>query len=272
MDTKIPREVEVKLLVPRASLLRTIAQVRRLGLYRLRPRQTVRLYTLYLDTPTFSLARRGVAVRLRRNRARWEASIKWSGREDGLIHERPELTVRLPQAPTFPFISLPEPLRERLSGLIGGQGLIPILLSDVRRQRFAVFGLRQTNTPALAELALDRVHLRDPRAGRRTAATYYEVEIELEPAGKVRDLLEVAKLLQERFALTPADDSKFSRGLTLLYGPKLMSAERLDERCITSTNDQAAERRRTRKARLSTASGQQQGKSPQRPTVIRKHR
>jgi hypothetical protein len=82
----IPQEIEAKLLVPRPTILSAIARLKDLGPYRLRPQQTVRLHTIYLDTAEFTLARHGVALRLRRNRTRWEASIKWSGREDGIVH------------------------------------------------------------------------------------------------------------------------------------------------------------------------------------------
>src|SRR5262245_62327161 len=99
----IPREIEAKLLVPRPAILSSIARLKDLGPYHLRPQQTARLHTMYLDTAEFTLARHGVALRLRRNRTRWEASIKWSGQEDGMIHTRPELNVRLSRPPSFPF-------------------------------------------------------------------------------------------------------------------------------------------------------------------------
>lgn len=223
-QTEILQEVEAKLLAPGVATLAAIAQVRHLGPYRLRPRQTVCLHTVYLDTPQFTLARQQVALRLRRTRMRWEASVKWSGQEDGMVHARPELTVRLARPPTFPLRQLPEPFAALLSEFIAGQRLVPILISDVRRQRFAVRVSGQAAARTIAELALDKVHLRAPGPRRRAIAAYCEVEIELESGGTVQEVVDCARLLKERFALTLAEGSKFSRGLTLLYGSGLIGS------------------------------------------------
>ena len=225
-STAIPQEIEAKLLVPRAATLRAVARLKELGPYRLRARQTVRLHTIYLDTAEFTLARRGVALRLRRERARWETTVKWSGREDGMVHTRPELTVRLSSPPSFPFSLPPGPLTAYLAELIAGRSLAPILLSEVRRQRFAVRVGEQLKAPAFAELALDHVRLSAPSQRRAPAATYCEVEIELEVQGMEPQMLDFARLLSERFALAPAEGSKFSRGLALLYGPGLLGSGR----------------------------------------------
>ncbi len=251
---KISQEVEAKLLAPRAAVLTAIARVKSLGPYRLRPRQTAHLHTIYLDTREFTLARHGVALRLRRNRARWEASAKWSGREDGSIHERPELTVPLPHAPSFPFTLPPGPLVTHLSGLVAEQGLAPILISDVRRQRFAVLLAQRIKDPAFAELALDQVRLSAPGSGRRAAITYCEVEIELEPGGAVQELCDFAELLRARFALTPVEDSKFSRGLALLYGPGLIGSERTDQKRQRAARVRPREAARQRPAAKNKAS------------------
>jgi inorganic triphosphatase YgiF len=221
----IPEEVEAKLVVPRPALLSAIARLKDLGPYRLRLRQTVRLHTIYLDTAEFALARHGVALRLRRNRTRWEASIKWSGREDGMVHTRPELTVRLPRPPAFPFSVPAGPLAIQLSILVAGQPLNPILISDVRRQRRAVQVSKQGKAATFAELALDHVCLSAPGSRRRLTDTYCEIEIELEASGTTLDLLAFAELLRVRFALTPTEGSKFSRGLALLYGPGFLGTQ-----------------------------------------------
>ena len=226
------QEVEAKLRAPHVSVLGAIAQVTSLGPYRLRRRRTARLHTIYLDTPGFTLARHGVGLRLRRTGMRWEASAKWNGRRDGVIRVRPELTVRLARPPSFPFALPPGPLTDQLSELVAGQGLAPVLISDVRRQRFAVVAATQAKTVAFAELALDQVRLSAPGA-RRAAATYCEVEIELETGGTVQDLSAFAGLLRERFALTPSDGGKLHRGLTLLYGPGLIGSERAGQRPAT---------------------------------------
>src|SRR5512147_1507871 len=113
MVASVPDEVEVKLeATPEA--LDALARQRAVGAYRLRPRRAQALHTVYLDTPTHALAHAGVALRLRRDGHRWEATAKWPGRVDGALHARPELTVGLTGEPTLPFV-LPEgPLRDHL--------------------------------------------------------------------------------------------------------------------------------------------------------------
>ncbi len=213
-----PLEVEAKLLIPHARTLSAMARLKRIGPYQLRPRRPAHLYSVYLDTSDFTLARREVALRLRRDGTRWEATLKWGGTAEGSLHARPERTVRLSRQPVFPYI-LPASLRSPdLLELVKDAPLQPLLVSDVYRRRFAVSLPKQNKPRTCAELALDWVRLCRPHARRQTLATYGEVEIELEPGGTVQEVQHVATLLQERFALTPATGSKFSRGLELLYG------------------------------------------------------
>src|SRR3990170_1677208 len=122
-DSRIPSEIEAKLLVPRARDFQAIARIRHLARYRLQRRDAVRLHSVYIDTPDLTLARHGVALRLRRHAGRWEATAKWAGRVRGVVHDRPELTVRLRSAPRLPFLLPRGPLRQRLAGLVTGQPL-----------------------------------------------------------------------------------------------------------------------------------------------------
>jgi triphosphatase len=205
-------EIEAKLLVPPEVALDLIAQLDHLGPYRLRPRRTARLHSLYVDTPKLTLAHHRVALRLRRRGRRWEMTAKWMGRVCGMIHERPELTVPLAAAPRFPFVVPVGPLRARLGALVGRRGLRPILVTDIHRRLFDVFP--QHGEQALAELALDHVRLAAPTGSRET---YDEIEIEAK-GGSRRDVARIARLLRERFGLLPSPASKFARGLALLDG------------------------------------------------------
>jgi hypothetical protein len=81
--TSVPDEIEAKLLVPSDAVLHAIARLDRLGAHRLQARGTARLHSVYLDTRDMTLARHGVALRLRRHGRRWEATAKWSGRVRG---------------------------------------------------------------------------------------------------------------------------------------------------------------------------------------------
>ena len=211
-----PLEVEAKLLARDEQSLRAIARLRQIDRFRLRPRDLARLHSVYLDTEDFALARRRIALRLRRHARRWELTAKWGGRVIGTVHERTELTVPLTTRPRFPF--RPQPgIHPELDALVGERTLRPILITDIRRRRIDVLPLpsRSTRRP-LAELALDHVRLRASQTAR-AVDTYCEIEIE-RLAGTRRDVARLADVLRERFALTPSEQSKFSRGLSLLYG------------------------------------------------------
>jgi triphosphatase len=222
-DQPIPVEVEAKLLVPTTTDLRAIGRLNHLGPYRLQPRGAVRLHSSYLDTPSLTLARNGVAVRVRRQGRQWEATVKWAGQVESGVHERPELTVALPSAPVLPFFPLPGRLHTQLAALVAGRPLAPILISEIHRQLFDVLPSDPTvPSEPIAELALDRVHLRAPQDGR-PEMDYCEVEVERRH-GDRRDIANLAQFLRHSFNLAPSAESKFGRGLTLLYGAGIIGS------------------------------------------------
>jgi inorganic triphosphatase YgiF len=211
----VPAEVEIKLEAASTDALRHVAQLRVLGRFRMRPRRVQHLHSVYFDTKDFALVRAGIALRVRRNGRAWEATAKWGGRVAGALHERPELTVALPGEPAHPFTVPDGPLRTHLGAVLLGRRLGCVLISDVRRELRDLFASENATEP-LAEIALDSVELRAPD-GALATARYYEIEIERR-AGKRRDLVTFAQLLQQRFGLVPSRASKFGRGLSEVYG------------------------------------------------------
>jgi len=213
-------EVEAKLIVPRVSDLRAIARLRQVADFRLCPRGVAKLHSLYLDTAEHVLARHGVALRLRRHGGGWEATAKWAGEVKGTLHERPEINVALPAKPDLPFVLPAGPLHVQLAALVAGRKLEPILITDIERRLLDVLGpASETSEDTLAELALDRVRLSAPKDDdrSRSGATYCELEIELR-RGTREQIVMLAQRLQRDFGLMPSGESKFARGLALLYG------------------------------------------------------
>src|SRR5262249_10793657 len=154
------------------------------------------------------LASHGVALRVRRQAGHWEATAKWAGRVDADVHERPELTVPLPGAPSFPFALPAGPLHTHLAALVARRPLTPILVSEVHRQVFDVLPTDGSATDSvIAELALDRVRLHGPE-GAQPETRYYEIEIESRQ-GDRRDITALSRQLQRDFNLVPSGDSKF---------------------------------------------------------------
>ena len=122
-----------------------------------RPRRTLR-GVIHRVGPSLTLARNGVAMRLRRQGRQWEATMKWAGRVEGDVHERPELTVALPSAPALPFVPPPGPLHTQLAALVAGRPLAPILISEIRSppvRRVAVGsgGSRRSRSPSWRSIA-----------------------------------------------------------------------------------------------------------------------
>lgn len=212
----VPAEIEIKLEAATADDLRDIARLRALGSYRLRPRRTLELHSRYLDTRDFALARAGVALRLRRTGRAWEATAKWGGRVAGALHERPELTVPLPAEPALPFVLPDGPLRAHLTAVVLGRRLMPVLITEVRRELRDVLSPRTPGAESLAELALDTVTPHAPD-GTPAGQNYYEVEVE-QRAGQPHDLAALGDALQHGFGLVPSAASKFARGLQALHG------------------------------------------------------
>lgn len=221
MSTGVPSEFEAKLLAPGEGTLRAVARLRELGPYKLVLRDTVRLQSLYLDTADLTLARQRIALRLRRSRRRWEATIKWEGTCKAELHDRPELNIPLRGQPRLPFEVKHPQLQEHLAARVAGRPLQIIVVTSIRRTRLHVLRHDQhDNETALAEICLDRVHLHGEQTGG--AETRY-CEIEVEQLDGDRDVVrQVASQLRHAFNLLPSTESKFSRGLALLGHRELL--------------------------------------------------
>jgi triphosphatase len=204
------------LLAAGESDLRRLARLTQLGRYELRPRDVQRLRSVYVDTPGLALARHGMALRVRRNGERWEATAKWGGTVAGDVHERAELTTSLAGAPRMPFELPSGPLALQLTALVAGRPLRPILITDIHRRRIDVVAADGGAQPkTIAELALDRVVLRAP-GKTQNRDRYYEVEVELRQ-GTRRNLAQIVRRLRNHCQLRPSTESKLTRGLRLFH-------------------------------------------------------
>ena len=215
-DTRIPEEVEAKFLVSSEAILRNVASITHLGIFNLKKRRGARLRTTYLDTDQLSLAHHRVALRVRCARRAWELTAKWSGKSQGAIHSRPEMTIPLSGEPKFPLM-LPEgEIQQQVFALVAGRALHPIMMSDVFRSIVDVEKEESDGPRVIAEIALDRVRICDP-GGAGLERRYFEVEIE-QRDGSLAELRSIVRLLEKEFPLKTSKDSKFSAGLKLLYG------------------------------------------------------
>jgi triphosphatase len=205
---KPPREIEAKYAVADAGLLVQLMSLPAIGPFALHAAPAPELqHNIYYDTRDWRLRSVLHSFRIRSVGGRFIATLKGPAIVDGATTSRAELEIAVPEA--HPEALPPGELRDQLVALTSGAALHPTLTIMTTRQ--IMHALRDA-APAL-EIALDDVTLLAD--GRRSGA-FQELEIELLPAGSPEDLARLARLLTERFPLTPQPLSKLARGLAFL--------------------------------------------------------
>jgi inorganic triphosphatase YgiF len=168
-----------------------------------------RLSDTYFDTACWSLWSEGHALRVRRNAAGTEASMKAIGRARRGVARRREITACMRDA-------RPATLRA-LGGPIGA-AVRRTLASGRLRRLFAVRTRRHTFTlrhdgRAVAELALDRTRI---TAGRDRSRRLERLEVEVK-AGPPDLVARFVATLRRRRRLAFATRSKFEEGLRVAH-------------------------------------------------------
>src|SRR5215472_15653997 len=128
------------------------------------PLETVRLDTVYYDTPDFRLARWGVSLRRRAGEG-W--TLKLAPSKSGALLERDELTFQGPG--TKP----PRAAVEVVRAYVRNSELVPVARLSTMRKRVRLVDASGTR---VAEVVDDEVSVRD---GRRVAARFREIEVEV---------------------------------------------------------------------------------------------
>lgn len=220
------KEVELKMVASEAlsaSLPRSPA-VLRFG--RGEP-ETRALRTVYLDTEAQSLARAGIALRLRHDGAGWTQTVKAVRRMQGGFSEA--LESALPRPGPDPDIDAiaDAPLREAVIAALAGGVPGPVFETAIERT------VRQLHIPHLGivELASDVGEIR----ARDRSAPLREIEIEL-VSGTPRAVFEAARHLLPEAGARLSRLSKAERGALLLAegviepaaAPRLAQAVALD--------------------------------------------
>jgi inorganic triphosphatase YgiF len=196
------REIELKLLLPAgaAALLR---HPRLLGV----PPARRQLYTVYFDTQDFELAKRGVALRVRRAGRRWIQTLKTEADSTGGLSARVELEVPV-SGPGVELDRFPPEARNRVPESLANK-LAPVFTTRFIRRTWQLTGIRGSQI----EVALDEGEI---RAGDKTEAIR-ELELELK-RGRPDALFALALELAGSVPLWPFDRSKAERGARLAKG------------------------------------------------------
>jgi triphosphatase len=206
-------EVEAKLETKRPAVLEALARRKRLAGYEVRAIGSRDLETIYLDTESGDLLRRGIAVRLRRADGGVELTLKTRGEARGALYRRPETTWRLRRMPRLPFRPAGRAGRE-LSRWTGGAPLAARI--GTRTRRCALLVRRLGGSAPVAEIDLDRVQFFRPGAPQGPPGSgvhLYEVEVEL-LGGDERDLNALVRELRSRYELRASRKSKLERALS----------------------------------------------------------
>lgn len=221
-----PLEIEVKLIVCAPApdrVAAAVADLARIGPYRLAPGQRQRIMDRYFDTPDGALDRKGLGLRLRDQDDRCRVALKGPSRS-----ERPELAQRMElerfwgtkglaailEALGAEGIAVPPAAapgrHEPAAAVLARHGLVPIQERETLRQVRGVFRIQTPALLPLAEMAIDAV------AYRCAAGTvgHHEIEIEACPGTGATLLLALAGRLRTRFTpfLQPWAFSKLATG------------------------------------------------------------
>lgn len=203
MSHKPAVETELKLRVPPEALRRVAAHRLLKGRGRA-SRQ--RLYSVYFDTPGLDLWRRGIALRLRRERRRWVQTVKGGGTAEGGLHRR--LEAEAPVAGSAPDLSRigDSGLAKAVAGAHRRAHLKPVFVTDLSRSR----RLLELDSGTRVEASVDHGVI---RSGERSEPVS-ELELELK-SGEPLHLYELALQLAGDLPLSIENCSKAERGIAL---------------------------------------------------------
>jgi adenylate cyclase len=221
-------EIELKLALPEAAQRRFL---RHPLLKQTTDKRSLRIVSVYYDTPDLALNRNGIALRLRRQNGAWLQTVKCAGAQGGGLVARPEWETAY--TGHFDFAAVDDPaVRKRLERPKLLTALIPVFETNFRRITWAMGGV---------QLMLDRGWIAS--AGRHEAIS--ELELEL-AGGDLTELFSLAETLAERQALTPALRSKAERGYRLFQSvpatPARAGDPPLDGKTLASATPQEASR------------------------------
>ncbi|WP_020590767.1 CYTH and CHAD domain-containing protein [Kiloniella laminariae] len=164
-----------------------------------------RLLTRYFDTADHTLKETKMTLRVRRENGQWVQTLKSKDADGGIVKQRAEFTV--PAVAGEPDLELIDDrkLRSKLEGVLQGQPLEEICVSDIRR----VHRLIQYRDSKI-EMAIDTGNIRAKEKSEEVS----EIELEL-LEGSAEDMLDFVSLLQEHCSFAIGTNSKASRGFDL---------------------------------------------------------
>lgn len=204
-------EIETKFAIPSEKIADEIWQSAINGNYaQASDAETLRMLATYYDTSDGILRKNKIALRVRLEGNDCIATIKWSGNapDCGLfIHYESNVPldpVCCKDAPD-PHIFSDDIDGRKLSEIIGGKELLPLVSTDITRRR-----VKLKTKDGLAEMSLDSGRL----ICNEKFTEISEMEIELFE-GDVTLINDLTKTIAEKYSLKPENKSKFQRALEM---------------------------------------------------------
>jgi CHAD domain-containing protein len=170
--------------------------------------ETRKLDNTYFDTPGAGLRLFGITLRRR-----------IGGSETGWQLKVPSGTARTELQSSWPTKTLPPPLEKGVAGLVAGENLDAVAAIKTTR---TAYQLLNADGELVLEVADDQVQS-GPPDGESMLHSWRELEVELGPAGKKKDLKRARKLLQAAGASPSTTRTKLDRAL----GPTLPDGQAL---------------------------------------------
>lgn len=191
------------------------------------PVETVRMETVYYDTPDLRLARWGVSLRYRAGEG-WTLKLPPPAAKPGqpaVVLERDELTFQGPARKP------PEAALEIVRAYVRKAEVVPVArLSTIRRRVRLVDGAGTR----VAEVVDDEVSVRD---GRRVAARFREIEVETPPGDGADGVMSpLVSTLRNAGAGVPDPTPKYVRAL----GPRAHEPPEVEPQAVDPTAPAAA--------------------------------
>jgi inorganic triphosphatase YgiF len=162
-----------------------------------------KLDNTYFDTPGAGLRVFGITLRRR-----------VGGSETGWQLKVPSGTARTELQSGSRAKTLPRALAKSVEGLLAGENLDPVASIVTTR---TAYQLRNADGELVLEVADDKVKS-GPPDGKSMLHSWREVEVELGPAGKKKDLKRARKLLQSAAASPSTSRTKLDRALGPVAG------------------------------------------------------
>ncbi len=202
-------ETELKLRIPEGAV-RRLRRSPVLSALRQRRGSSRHLLTVYYDTPSLALAKKGMSLRVRHVGRRKVQTVKLAnGAGGGTIVQRTELEAEIEgDAPEIARIP-DEDVRKMVSEAAGAEPLAPAFVSEIGR---TVWPVKLGDSDI--EVALD---IGEIRAGADRALPVSELELELK-SGRPDKLIELALALGRLVPISVERHSKAERGFALVTG------------------------------------------------------